>query len=175
MGQVTPKQNETITEKDGFGNFSTPTTTEIYGKSFNGNTIFIEETMTSGFKTMPMTTTIASNFSISTTDERNLLETTSAEEMTTIEDKMAILTTTMKSVSVTTESSILTSELSTSFKSSITTEESFPKSTFTTFESITITPPTDGYLFACNLQQCANTSLCLFNFTKVIFSNSLSR
>ncbi|XP_043476910.1 protein eyes shut isoform X2 [Leptopilina heterotoma] len=163
MGQVTPKQNETS-----FGNFSTQTTTEIYGKSFNGNTIFIEETITSGFKTMPMTTTISSNFSISTTDQKNLLETTSPEEMTTIEDKMPILTTTMKSVSVTssTESSILTSELSTSFKSSITTEESFPKSTFTTFESITITPPTDGYLFACNLQQCANTSLCLFNFTK---------
>ncbi|XP_051158584.1 protein eyes shut-like [Leptopilina boulardi] len=165
IDQVTPRQN--ITETDIFGNFSQQTTTtEIYGKSFNGNTIFIEETTNSLFETMP-TTTISSNFSILTTDQKNLLETTSIDEgmsTTAIDDKISVLTTTTTmSVTPFTESNILTSEFSTIINNSLITE-SFSKPSFTTVQSIF--PSTDGHLFACNIQQCANISLCLFNFTK---------
>lgn len=174
-----PRQGDDEIQKGIFGNFSTQAhSTEIYGKSFNGNTIFVEETTTpyvSGLETIPTVSPVETT--ILTTDQKSLLETTPVDvpegTIVTTGDKIPILTTTMKPVSVTSlpDTNILTSEFSTSFKTSITTEESFYKPTFSTgftsIENVTVTPPTDGYLFACNVQQCANTSLCLFNFTKV--------
>ena len=69
----------------------------------------------------------------------------------------------------------LTSDFSSTPITRVSTENSFDKTSFSTqfdFESTTVRTTDRDIIYNCNFQQCANTTLCLRNFTEVL-ENSL--